>query len=381
MEKDVFYGAKKLGFGLMRLPLRSSGKDDDIDMEQTKRMVDLFLERGFTYFDTAWMYCGFQSENAAKEALVDRHPRESFTLATKLHHGFIETEEDRDRIFEEQLKKTGVEYFDYYLVHDISSHSIEKYRKLHVFDWIQKKKEQGLVKHIGFSYHDGPELLDEILGEQQEMEFVQIQLNYLDYDSPAVRSRECYEVAEKHDKPVVIMEPVKGGTLTNLPDEILEMYKACHPEQSAASWAIRFAASHKNVRMVLSGMSSMEQLEDNTSYMKEFMPLDEKERELIKKAVGILNRSIAIPCTACSYCTEGCPEKIAIPKYFSLYNAELKENPDGKKGWTPQMEYYGNLTNEHGKASACIECRQCENICPQHLEIVDYLKTVAERFE
>lgn len=381
MEKDIFQGAKKLGFGLMRLPQKNPDREGEIDIEELKKMTDLFLERGFTYFDTAWMYCGFQSENAAKEALVDRYDREKFTLATKLHYAFVKKKEDCDRIFEEQLKKTGAGYFDYYLIHDVNGHSIGVYRELGVFDWIQKKKEQGLVKHAGFSFHDSPELLDEVLSEHPEMEFVQIQLNYLDYDSPAVRSRECYEVAEKHDKPVIIMEPVKGGTLVNLPEEILEMYQAYDAGKSAASWAIRFAASHKNVKMVLSGMSNLQQMEDNTGFMQEFEPLNEKEQELVEKAVEILQRSTEIPCTACSYCTDGCPKKIVIPKYFSLYNAELKENPDGKKGWTPQMEYYANVSKNFGKASDCIACRQCEKICPQHLKIVDYLKTVADRFE
>lgn len=381
MKTDVFNGAKKLGFGLMRLPHHDPDDDGDINIEETKKMVDLFLKRGFTYFDTAWMYCGFKSEDTVKEALVERHKRESFTLATKLHSGFIKKEEDCDKVFEEQLRKTGAGYFDYYLIHDINVHSMNKYSSLHVFEWLQKKKRDGLVKHTGFSFHDSPELLEQVLKKHPEMEFVQIQLNYLDYESPAVRSRECYEVAVKYGVPVVIMEPVKGGTLVDMPQEIIDMYKACHPDMSVASWAVRFAASHENVKMVLSGMSSLEQMEDNTSYMQEFVPLDEEEKSLIGKAVDILNRSIAIPCTGCSYCTDGCPKKIAIPKYFSLYNAEMKENPEGKKGWTPQQEYYVNLTKNFGKASACIHCMQCENICPQHLRVTEYLNTVAERFE
>ena len=378
---DIFNGAKPFGFGMMRLPSVNPDDPADTDIELVSRMVDLFMERGFTYFDTAWMYCAFNSENAVREALVKRHPRESFTLADKLHSGFIQTEEDRDKIFNEQLRKTGVDYFDYYLIHDVNIHSIDTYNRLHVFDWILDKKVKGLVKHAGFSFHDSPEMLDEVLTAHPEMEFVQIQLNYLDYDSPAIRSRECYEVAVKHGKPVIIMEPVKGGTLINMPDEIVDMYKAYAPDMSVASWAIRFAASHDSVKMVLSGMSDMEQVEDNTSYMQDFVPLNDEENELIAKAVRILNGSTAIPCTGCSYCTDGCPIKIAIPKYFSLYNAELKENPEGTKGWTPQGEYYANLTKTFGKASACVGCRQCENICPQHLKVTEYLKTVAERFE
>ncbi|MBO6114755.1 MAG: aldo/keto reductase [Lachnospiraceae bacterium] len=381
MANDIFKGSKKLGFGLMRLPLNNPDDATDIDIEQVKKMVDTFMERGFTYFDTAWMYCAFKSEIVAKEALTSRYPRESYTLADKLHSEFIKTMEDRDKVFNEQLNKTGAGYFDYYLIHDINIHSIETYDRLSVFDWLYEKKKEGLVKHAGFSFHDSPELLDKVLNEHPEMEFVQIQLNYLDYDSPAIRSRECYEVATKHGKPVIIMEPVKGGTLINMPEDVTEMFKAYNPDLSIASWAIRFAASHDNVKMVLSGMSNMEQIEDNTSYMQNFVPLNDEEKGIIKKAVQILNSSRAIPCTGCSYCTDGCPVKIAIPKYFSLYNAELKDNPDGKKGWTPQGEYYDNLTKSFGKASACVGCRQCENICPQHLKVTDYLAMVVEKFE
>ena len=370
---------KKLGFGLMRLPSLDPNDASKIDIEQTKKMVDTFLERGFTYFDTAWMYCGFNSENATKEALVDRHPRDSFTLTTKLHAGFIKTKEDRDRIFNEQLKKTGVEYFDYYLLHDINTHSIETYNHLDCFNWIQEKKAQGLVKHIGFSYHDGPELLDKVLTEHPEFEFVQLQINYLDWDSAGVQSRKCYEVATKHGKPVIVMEPVKGGTLAKVPEEVETMFKDYAPDMSVPSWAIRFAASLDNVKLVLSGMSNMEQLLDNTDYMMDLKPINNKEKELINKAVEIINSTIAIPCTGCAYCTDGCPMHIAIPKYFSLYNADLQEIEE--KGWTPQGEYYNNLTKEFGKASECIGCGQCEGVCPQHLPIIENLQKVAKHFE
>ena len=370
---------KKLGFGLMRLPLTNPDEASSIDVEQVKDMVDAFIENGFTYFDTAWMYCGFQSECAAKEALVDRYPRDSYTLADKLHAGYIKTREDRDKIFNEQLRKTGVEYFDYYLLHDIGVDHYKIYQELDCFTWLKEKKEQGLVRHIGFSFHDSAKMLDQILTEHPEVEFVQLQLNYLDWDSEGVQSRKCYETAVKHGKPVIVMEPVKGGTLAKVPERAERMFKEYHPDMSVPSWAIRFAASNEHVMMVLSGMSNMEQLQDNMSYMADFQPLNEEEQEIIRKAVEIINSGIEIPCTGCSYCTEGCPQNIAIPKYFSLYNADLQECEE--KGWKPQGEYYDRLTKTFGKASDCVECGQCESVCPQHLPVIRHLKEVAARFE
>ncbi|MBQ9662985.1 MAG: aldo/keto reductase [Oscillospiraceae bacterium] len=370
---------KKLGFGLMRLPLTDPNDDSSIDIEQMKQMVDSFLEQGFTYFDTAWMYCGGKSEEAAKEALISRHPRDSFTLTTKLPSYMLKKEEDREWLFQEQLRRTGAGYFDYYWLHDVNAQTVQNFDRLRCWDFIREKKEQGLVRHIGFSYHDGPELLDKLLTAHPEIEYVQLQLNYLDWESLGVQSRKCYEVATRHHKPVIVMEPVKGGTLAKVPESLEKMFKDREPDMSVPSWAIRFAASLENVMVVLSGMSNMEQLLDNTGYMRDFKPLNEEEQGLMRIAAEIINGNITIPCTGCSYCTVNCPMNIAIPKYFSLYNLDLQEIKE--KGWTPQGGYYENLTVDHGKASDCLKCGQCEAMCPQHLPIRKYLEDVAAHFE
>lgn len=374
-----FMPKKKLGFGLMRLPVTEPTDPTKVDLEQLKKMVDLFLEKGFTYFDTALMYNGGASEAVVKEVLTSRHPRESFTLATKLHGGFIETKEDRDRVFAGQLEKTGAGYFDYYLVHGVDAGLLKKYEFLDCFRWVLEKKAQGLVKHAGFSFHDTPELLDEILTKYPEMEFVQLQINYLDWTSKWIQSKACYDVAVKHGKPVIVMEPVKGGTLAQIPEKGRELFKAADPTLTVPSWAIRFAASLPGVMMVLSGMSTLEQVQDNVSYMEDFKPLTEEEKVLCFKVAGIINSQIAIPCTGCSYCTGGCPMQIAIPQYFSLYNEDMRENL-AQKGWTVNFSNYAALTQKFGKAGACIACGQCEGVCPQHLPIIENLKKVAGHY-
>lgn len=371
--------AKKLGFGLMRLPSLDENDPGKIDMEQTCKMVDTFIEKGFTYFDTAYMYCNFKSEIAAREALVKRHDRNSYTLASKLPIMFLKSKEDCERIFNEQLEKCGVEYFDYYLLHNLGIEHYKIAEKFDCFNFIVEKKKEGKIKNIGFSYHDNSELLDEILNKHPEMEFVQLQINYLDWESNSIQSRKCYEVARKHKKLVIVMEPVKGGTLAKIPEEAEKLFKEYHKDLSIPSWAIRYAASKEGIMMVLSGMSNMEQLEDNIGYMEEFRPLNKEEYEIVDKVVNIINDSIAIPCTGCSYCTDGCPKNIAIPKYFSLYNAEMQERKD--KAFTAQGTYYKNYIREYGKASDCIKCRKCEKACPQHIKITEELERVAKTFE
>lgn len=365
---------KKLGFGLMRLPLTDPNNGGSVDIPQLQQMVDTFIERGFTYFDTAYFYCEGQSERAVKEVLTRRHPRNSFTITSKLPSYPLKELADRDRVFNEQLEKTGVDYFDYYLLHAIGSNNIDVFRSMDCFRWIQEKKEAGLAKKIGFSYHDGPELLDQVLTEYPQFDFVQLQINYLDWESKKVQSRACYEVACKHHKPVIVMEPVKGGVLANVPEAVERMMKNREPKRSVSSWAVRFAASLDNVMMVLSGMSNMQQLLDNTDYMADMMPLTPDEVEMTHLAAEIINGNIVIPCTGCAYCTSKCPQNIAIPKYFSLIN-------DQKQGRADTQQCYEELAVEFGRASDCIGCGQCEDICPQTLPVRKLLEDVRTAFE
>lgn len=361
---DSFEGNKaKLGFGLMRLPRKLIGTD----VEQTKQMVDLFLEAGFTYFDTAFVYLG--SETAIRKALVERYPRESYTLATKMNAFMAPTEKAAKRQFTTSLERTGAGYFDYYLLHALMDNNYARYEKFHLWEFLQEQKSRGLIRHAGFSFHGTPQLLDKLLTEHPEVDFVQLQLNYADWNNPSIQSRANYEVARKHGKPIVVMEPVKGGALANPPEEAKKLFSTYHPDLSYASWAIRFTASLDGVMTVLSGMSTVAQMEDNLSYMKEFHPLNGEEQEIIQKVQRILGRSATIPCTSCHYCTAGCPKQIPIPEVFAAMNKKLGNGQEKQA-----IEEYRKVTEGRGSAADCIRCRQCENACPQHLPIVKYLE-------
>lgn len=375
MENYLGEQMPKLGFGLMRLPM----KEGKIDIAETKKMVDRFLEEGFCYFDTAYGYQDGESEKAIREALVDRYPRERFLLATKLPAwAGARTKEEAEQMFETSLERTGAGYFDYYLLHNLGEQRTHYFDDYDIWNFLARKKAEGRIRHLGFSFHDRAEVLDELLTAHPEMEFVQLQINYADWEAPAIESRKCYEVARKHGKPVIIMEPVKGGTLANPPQQIRQLFEAEDSEASPSSWAIRFAASLDGIITVLSGMSNMEQMEDNLSYMKNFQPLSEKEQEIIRKAREILESFATVPCTACAYCMKGCPKHVAIYGTFQAVNIfHMYQDLAGAK------DKYRWNTDGHGwgKASDCVQCGKCEEVCPQHISIREELKKAAEILE
>lgn len=366
---------KKLGFGCMRLPIN---EDKSVNLEEFKEMADNFIKQGFTYFDTAYMYHNGKSEISLREAVVKRYPRDAFTVADKMPTMMLKKEEDVDRIFHEQLERCGVDYFDFYLLHSLDSHNYVLAEKFNAFDYVFKKKAEGKVKQVGFSFHDNAKLLDEILTKYPDFDFVQLQINYLDWDDEGIQSGKCYDVAIKHNKKIVVMEPVKGGTLVKIPTTAKKIFHDANPAVSIPSWAIRFAASLDSVFVVLSGMSNTAQLTDNTGYMSDFTPLTESEKKTIYEAKKAIKKFISIPCTGCNYCGPECPKNIAIPQYFSLYNNEKMFPPED---FPSQRMYYNNLATQYGKASDCIKCGKCEKMCPQHLTIRKYLETIAANFE
>lgn len=371
-------GKTDFGFGCMRLPVQQADQPESFDFEKIQQLFDAFLEKGFTYFDTAYTYHGYHGEEGVRKALVERHPRDSFQLATKLPLRDFKDEEDLERIFQEQLKHCGVEYFDYYLLHNMGTNVYEKCRKYDAFGFVAKKKEEGRIKNIGMSFHDMPELLEEILSQYGDMlDFIQLQINYMDWEQPNVQSRRCLEIACKYGKPVTVMEPCKGGTLVNLPKEAEELLRRARSDASNASWAMRFAASQEGVTRVLSGMNTLEQVEDNAGTFLNFEPVTSEEQKIIDQVKEIIEKNTPIPCTGCAYCTHGCPKDIAIPQYFALYNNISRTTGS----FSSQNVYYHNLSLRHGKAGECIGCGQCEKACPQHLPIRQYLKDVAGKFE
>lgn len=373
MDWTNIYQGPKLGFGLMRLPMLEDKKE--FDMDQVCQMVDEFLAAGGKYFDTAFVYPG--SEEAIGKALCQRHPRESYYLASKLNAqawacGNEQEAKDELRI---SLERTGAGYFDFYLVHSITRASLPLYDLYGIWNYMKEAKDKGLVRHWGLSFHDEPELLDEVLKAHPEVEFVQLQINYADWDNKTIQSRACYEVAVKHGKPVVVMEPVKGGMLANPPGPVAALLQAANPDMSMASWAIRFVASLPEVMVVLSGMSKLEQMQDNLSYMRDFEPLSAEEQLTVQQAREALKRVDQIPCTSCHYCTKGCPAGIHIPEVFNVMNT-YKLYGDLKMARADYSWRPGGA-----KASECLQCGQCEGACPQHLPIIELLEQVVETLE
>lgn len=368
----------KLGFGLMRLPMNG----EEIDMEQTIKMVDLFMSKGFTYFDTAYVYINGKSEVAAREAIVKRYPRDSFTLATKLPlWDNVETEEDMQKIFDTSMERAGVEYFDYYLLHAMDKAKFEKADRIGAWDFLFKMKEQGKIKHVGFSFHDSADVLDEALTKHPEAEFVQLQINYIDWESDNVQSRKCHEVCLKHNKPVIVMEPIKGGSLASMAESAQHFLTDAKPDASVASWAVRYCAGLDNILTVLSGMSTMAQVEDNVSYMENFQPLSEEEQGTLNKAIDALNAIPTIPCTGCRYCVDDCPRHINIPEIFKAVNGYKQFGNAAGTDKPYNQGHYDNVTKEGGKASECLQCGSCEAHCPQHISIIEELKNAAKIYE
>lgn len=372
IRRNRMLSNSKLGFGLMRLPKDKQGQ---IKLDEVQRMVDSYMERGFNYFDTAYVYEG--SEEAIRQTLVEKYPRDVYTLADKLPAWKLTCQEDVERIFQESLNRTGVDYFDFYLLHSVEKSHYPTYEKYQCFDFIQEMKKQGKIKYMGFSFHDDADFLDKVLTEHPEIDFVQLQLNYLDWENEVIQSRRNYEVARKHHKPIIVMEPIKGGTLASFSDDIERIYKDYAPQKSIASWALRYVASLEGVMTILSGMSNAQQMNDNLDTMTHFEKINNEEAKLIKQVTDQVLSYPTIPCTKCRYCTPGCPMHIQIPDLFTAYNSAKMYGENRRY----QTYYKDHSTGDYQPAKACIACGQCESVCPQHLEIISLLKEVSEVFD
>ena len=372
IRRNRMLSNSKLGFGLMRLPKDKQGQ---IKLDEVQRMVDSYMERGFNYFDTAYVYEG--SEEAIRQTLVEKYPRDVYTLADKLPAWKLTCQEDVERIFQESLNRTGVDYFDFYLLHSVEKSHYPTYEKYQCFDFIQEMKKQGKIKYMGFSFHDDADFLDKVLTEHPEIDFVQLQLNYLDWENEVIQSRRNYEVARKHHKPIIVMEPVKGGTLASFSDDIERIYKDYAPQKSIASWALRYVASLDGVMTILSGMSNAQQMNDNLDTMTHFEKINNEEAKLIKQVTDQVLSYPTIPCTKCRYCTPGCPMHIQIPDLFTAYNSAKMYGENRRY----DTYYKDHSTGDYQPAKACIACGQCESVCPQHLEIISLLKEVSEVFD
>ena len=372
IRRNRMLSNSKLGFGLMRLPKDKQGQ---IKLDEVQRMVDSYMERGFNYFDTAYVYEG--SEEAIRQTLVEKYPRDVYTLADKLPAWKLTCQEDVERIFQESLNRTGVDYFDFYLLHSVEKSHYSTYEKYQCFDFIQEMKKQGKIKYMGFSFHDDADFLDKVLTEHPEIDFVQLQLNYLDWENGVIQSRRNYEVARKHHKPIIVMEPIKGGTLASFSDDIEKIYKDYAPQKSIASWALRYVASLDGVMTILSGMSNAQQMNDNLDTMTHFEKINNEEAKLIKQVTDQVLSYPTIPCTKCRYCTPGCPMHIQIPDLFTAYNSAKMYGENRRY----DTYYKDHSTGDYQPAKACIACGQCESVCPQHLEIISLLKEVSEVFD
>lgn len=376
MENYLGKNTPKLGFGLMRLPTIPGGTDRDIDIELVKKMVDMYMERGYTYFDTAFMYHGGASEEALREAVVKRYPRDKFTVTDKMPLWDIKGRDDYEKIFQTQLERTGLEYFDYYFLHGIGDGRLEMLDETGGWEYMKELKERGLVKHIGFSFHSPAACLDKILAAHPEVELVQLQINYIDWESESVQARQCYETAMKYNVPVTIMEPIRGGALASMHPDVMQIIKDYDPDKSAAYWALRFCKSLDGLIVILSGMSNLEQMDENSRIMADMPALEPADREMLDSVIKKLDSLPTIPCTGCKYCITNCPQNINTPGIIGLLNEYSKyQNLQGSK------RSYGMMTGMGGKASFCVECRSCEDHCPQNIKIIDILKKAAELFE